>query len=87
VSRLREAWRRLDRLHNELFITKYRSAMQREARVQEDAFLAMLYLTAFGIDDPAAYHTLSITGELVDGFHAWHVRQGLDTFPEFGVCC
>jgi hypothetical protein len=87
VSRLRDAWRRIDRLHNELFITKYRSALQREARVQEDAFLAMLYLSAFGIDDPAAYHTLPITGELVDGFHAWHVRQGLDRFPDFGVCC
>ena len=87
MSRFAEAWRRFDRLHNELFITKYRSALQREARVQQDAFLATLYLTAFGIDDPSAYHTLPVTGELVQGFHDWHVRQGVDRFPDFGVCC
>ncbi len=46
MSRLRELWRTIDRLHTELFITKYRSALQREARLQEDAFLATLYLAA-----------------------------------------
>jgi hypothetical protein len=87
VARTRQLLRRFGELHQELFITKYRSALQREARSQQDAFLATLYLTAFGIDDPAAYHTLPVTGELVQGFHAWHVRQGEDHFPEFGVCC
>ena len=85
-GRIRSAYRTVERLHTELFITKYRSALQREARLQEDAFLATLYLTAFGIDDPSAYHTLPVTGELVQGFHAWHQRQGLDQFPDFGVC-
>jgi len=87
AGRVRVLWGRIDRLHTELFITKYRSALQREARLQEDAFLATLYLTAFGIDDPSAYHTLPVTGELVQGFHDWHQRQGLDQFPDFGVCC
>jgi hypothetical protein len=87
LARARSAYRTLERLHTELFITKYRSALQREARLQEDAFLATLYLSAFGIDDPSAYHTLPVTGELVQGFHAWHQRQGMDEFPEFGVCC
>ncbi len=87
VGRIRSVYRTVERLHTELFITKYRSALQREARIQEDAFLATLYLTAFGIDDPSTYHTLPITGELVQGFHAWHQRQGLDQFPDFGVCC
>lgn len=87
LGRIRSAYRTVERLHTELFITKYRSALQREARLQEDAFLATLYLAAFGIDDPSAYHTLPVTGELVQGFHAWHQRQGLDQFPDFGVCC
>jgi hypothetical protein len=73
--------------HDALFVTKWRSAPQREARTQEDALVAVLYLSAFGIDDPAAYHTLPVTAELIDGFHDWHQRQGLDTFPHAGVCC
>ena len=87
LGRIRTTYRSVERLHTELFITKYRSALQREARLQEDAFLATLYLTAFGIDDPSAYHTLPVTGELVQGFHAWHQRQGMDQVPDFGVCC
>ncbi len=87
VAWLRAAYHTVDRLHTELFITKYRSALQREARLQEDAFLATLYLSAFGIDDPAAYHTLPVTGELLDTFHTWHQREGMDHFPDFGVCC
>jgi hypothetical protein len=87
ARRIRDGYRTVERLHTELFITKYRSALQREARLQEDAFLATLYLTAFGIDDPSAYHTLPVTGELVQGFHTWHQRQGMDEFPELGVCC
>jgi hypothetical protein len=87
TGRLRSLYEKVDRLHTELFITKYRSALQREARLQEDSFLAVLYLTIHGIDDPAAYHTLPVTGELVQGFHAWHQRQGMDHFPDFGVCC
>ncbi|MCC5950344.1 MAG: hypothetical protein JJT89_17970 [Nitriliruptoraceae bacterium] len=80
-------WRRVTDWHDALFVTKWRSALQREARSQQDAFVAVLYLTAFGIDDPAAYHTLPVTAELIDGFHDWHQRQGLDTFPHAGVCC
>jgi hypothetical protein len=80
-------WRRVLDWHDALFVTKWRSALQREARSQEDALVAVLYLSAFGIDDPAAYHTLPVTAELIDGFHDWHQRQGLDTFPHAGVCC
>ncbi len=87
IARMRAGYRTVERLHTELFITKYRSALQREARLQEDAFLATLYLSAFGIDDPAAYHTLPVTGELLDAFHTWHQREGMDHFPDFGVCC
>lgn len=80
-------WARITRWHDALFVAKWRSALQREARHQEDALTALLYLSAFGIDDPAAFHTLPVTAELVDRFHAWHQAQGLDRFPDPGVCC
>jgi hypothetical protein len=83
----RSLWRRVNDWHDALFVTKWRSALQREARHQEDVLVAALYLSAFGIDDPAAYHTLPVTAELIDGFHRWHQAQGLDRFPDVGVCC
>jgi hypothetical protein len=84
---LRHAWQRLVGWHDQLFVAKWRSGLQREARRQEDAFLAMLYLSAFGIDDPASYFTLPVTPELVESFHRWHQSQGVDRFPDAGVCC
>jgi hypothetical protein len=80
-------WSRIVRWHDALFVAKWRSALQREARRQEDALVAVLYLSAFGIDDPAGYHTLPVTAELVDRFHRWHQEQGYDRFPDPGVCC
>lgn len=84
---IRATWRRVVEWHDQLFVAKWRSALQREARRQEDAFLAMLYLSAFGIDDPAGYFTLPVTPELVESFHQWHRSQGIDRFPDAGVCC
>jgi len=80
-------WRQALAWHDALFVTKWRSALQREAKQQEDTLVATLYLSAFGIDDPAAYHTLPVTAEYVDRFHTWHRSQGLDRFPDPGVCC
>lgn len=80
-------WWRVNAWHDAFFVARWRSALQREARHQEDVLVAALYLSAFGIDDPAAYHTLPVTAELVDGFHRWHQQQGLDRFPDAGVCC
>jgi hypothetical protein len=85
--RLREAWQRVAWWHDELFVSKWRSAMGREARRQEDAFVALLFLSAFGIDDPSGFATLELTPELVESFHRWHQSQGIDRFPDAGVCC
>jgi hypothetical protein len=87
VSDQPSLWRRINDWHDAYFVARWRSALQREARHQEDVLVAALYLSAFGIDDPAAYHTLPVTAELVDGFHRWHQQQGVDRFPDAGVCC
>jgi hypothetical protein len=84
---LRRAWARLIAGHDALFVARWRSALQREARRQEDAFVAVLFLSAFGIDDPSGFATLELTPELVTSFHRWHQAQGLDRFPDVGVCC
>ncbi|MFA9444753.1 cory-CC-star protein [Egicoccus sp. AB-alg6-2] len=86
-GRFRRALRRLADGHDQLFLSKWRSGLQREARRQEDDFLALLLLSSYGIDDPAAFHTLPLTAEMVEAFHRWHQREGHDRFPTTGVCC
>jgi hypothetical protein len=84
---LRQTWARLTAWHDALFLSRWRSGLQREARRQEDVFVALLYLSAFGIDDPSGFATLELTPELVESFHRWHQSQGVDRFPDVGVCC
>ncbi len=86
-GRWRARWDALVAGHDALFVAPWRGALRREARRQDDAFLALVYLSAFGIDDPARYHTLALTPELIESFHRWHRAQGLDRFPDAGVCC
>jgi hypothetical protein len=84
---LGDLWRRAEAFYDGISTSRYRSALRREVARQEDAFVAVLYLSAFGIDDPAGFATLELAPEAVHAFHRWHQRQGLDRFPEVGVCC
>lgn len=80
-------WRRFVRFHDELFLAPWRAAIAREARREEEALLALLFLEALGVPGPADYYALELYPELIQAFHDWHRRMGMDRFPEPGVCC
>lgn len=79
--------RRLDELNDEFFTSKWRSGLQREATRQQDALMAMLFMEALGVPNPANYYALELYPEFVESFHQWHRRMGIQTFPEAGFCC
>lgn len=85
--RLTTAWRRLEALHRDFFVRRWQAGLQREAARHEDAFLALLFLDALGIDNPAAYETLDAYPLLAERFHRWHRRMGMESFGDPGVCC
>jgi len=84
---LRELYRRLEELNDEFFVSKWRSALQKEAARQEDALMAMLFLEALGVPNPTGYYALELYPEFAESFHRWHQRMGMQTFPEPGFCC
>lgn len=73
--------------HEAVFVARWGGSLRRAARQEEDRFLAVLLLASYGIDDPAGYDTLELTPHLVQAFHELHQREGIDRFPEHGVCC
>jgi hypothetical protein len=87
TDRLRRAWRAVAAFHEGVTVARWRGGLRRAARDEEDRFLAVLLLASYGIDDPAGYETLELTPVLIERFHDWHRREGLDRFPEAGVCC
>jgi hypothetical protein len=86
-GRVRRALRRFAELHDEFFVSKWRSGLQREARRQQDLLLTLVFLESLGVENPATYYTLELYPELVAGFHDWHRRQGMEHAPEPGFCC
>lgn len=84
---LRDLYRRLEELNEEFFVSKWRAGLQKEAARQQDTLMAMLFLEALGIPNPASYYSLELYPEFVEEFHRWHQRMGMHRFPEPGVCC
>ncbi|MBA2440802.1 MAG: hypothetical protein H0V53_00120 [Rubrobacter sp.] len=83
----KEIYRRIDEFHNEFFVSKWRSGLQREANRQQDALMALLFLEALGVPNPTSYYTLELYPSFVEEFHQWHRRMGMETFPDAGFCC
>lgn len=87
IDAVRRAWRALAAYHDAVLVARWQGGLRRAARDEEDRFLAVLLLASYGVDDPAAFETIEVTPSLVEAFHRWHRREGLDRFPEGGVCC
>ena len=61
--------------------TPYRSALARDARDEEDLLMLFVFGEAMGIPNPVSYHTLELQPLLLERFHEWHRRMGLERSP------
>jgi hypothetical protein len=80
-EKVREAWRRFNALYDEFFFSPYRSAVAREKRDQEELFLLLCFSDVLGIPNPVNYYTLELLPHLMERFHVWHQRQGMERSP------
>lgn len=61
---------------------------QRELRDQDDLIMLLLFSDAMGLPNPASYHTLELYPALIEQFHDWHRRMGMEQSPlEHIRCC
>ena len=81
LGRLRAAWRAFNEFYDELFYAPWRSAVARERRRQEDLFLLLCFSDLLGIPNPASYYTLELLPAMLERFHEWHLRQGMERSP------
>ncbi|SIO84115.1 cory-CC-star protein [Nocardiopsis sp. JB363] len=87
LSRARDAWKRLEAFHEEVFTAKWRQEVRREARTQHDTLRALLLLETLGVEGPVSYETLDLIPYMVADLHEWHQRMGRDDLGGPGVCC
>jgi len=85
---LRRRWRELGYLLREFYTAPYRGAVARARRDEDDLLMLMIYAEAMGVPNPAQFHTLELQPLLLDRFHEWHTRMGMDHSPlDHFRCC
>lgn len=83
-------WRGLrfaSHLLDEYYAAPYRGVIARARRDEDDLFMLFVFSEMLGVPNPAAYFTLELQPILIERFHEWHVRMGMDHSPLDGVKC
>ncbi len=79
---------RLKALLEELYLSPYRGTLARARRDEDDVFMLMVYAELMGIPNPATYYTLELQPFLLERFHDWHTRMGMEHSPlDHFRCC
>jgi hypothetical protein len=75
-----------DALHG-MFFLRYEKQLRNEALELNDLFLLMCYMEIVGLPNPAALYLLEIYPHLLEEFHLWHRRMGMDRSPLANLSC
>jgi hypothetical protein len=79
---------RLKALLEEFYVSPYRGALARARRDEDDVFMLLVYAELMGIPNPATYYTLELQPFLLERFHDWHRRMGMEHSPlDHFRCC
>jgi len=60
---------------------------QRALDEADDLFLLLCFSESMGLPNPAAWHTLELYPLLLEAFHDWHRRAGMDRSPLDHIRC
>jgi hypothetical protein len=81
-------FRRLAYLASEAYNAPYRGMVARAKRDQDDLFMLLIFSEMMGIPNPATYYTLELQPIMLEKFHEWHKRAGMEHSPldDFRCC-
>ena len=74
-------------LASEAYNMPYRSTVARARREQDDLFMLLIFSEMMGIPNPATYYTLDMQQIMLERFHDWHTRMGMEHSPLDGFRC
>ncbi|SHF15495.1 hypothetical protein SAMN02745148_01943 [Modicisalibacter ilicicola DSM 19980] len=84
-----KAWLGQARFYAEEFYSaRYRGAIARAQRDEDDLFMLMVFSELMGVPNPVAYYTLELQPLMLERFHDWHRRMGMEKSPldDFRCC-
>ena len=87
VRRVFHRLRAVARIYEEIGVAPDRREILRAQARQRDAFVVATMADALGVPSPIELYTLELLPYLMEDFHAWHRRAGLERAPEGGWRC
>lgn len=87
MSWLANRWRQVNELADAFYVTPYRRMARRARRREDDLFRLLVMSEALGVPNPASFYTLEMLPFLMEDFHAWHQRMGMEHSPLEGFRC
>ncbi len=86
-SRVRETLRAARDIYEGVFIAPYRAELYREYLRRRDQFFLIAFADLVGAPHPIGFYTLELYPHLIEEFHQWHRRLGLEQAPDGGFRC
>ncbi len=73
---------------DEFYHAPYRATLTRAYRDENDLFMLFVFAESLGVPNPVSFYTLETLPFLLEEFHSWHKRMGLEKSPmeHFGCC-
>ncbi|SDL93489.1 cory-CC-star protein [Sediminibacillus halophilus] len=84
---MRDKLKTLIQWYDEMLSLPHRSEVARELRDEDDLFMLLLYSEMVGIPNPVYYYTLELYPYMLEKFHDWHLRMGMEKSPLDGIRC
>ncbi|QDI92708.1 hypothetical protein EPH95_17215 [Salicibibacter halophilus] len=73
--------------YDEVLRLPHRGEIKRELRDENDIFYLLSFSEMLGLPNPVSYYTLELYPEMVEEFHEWHLRMGMEKSPLDGIRC
>lgn len=74
-------------LYEDIISLPHKGEIARELREEDDLFFLLLYSEMVGIPNPVFYYTLELYPYMLEEFHDWHIRIGMEKSPLTGIRC
>ncbi|MGM0750954.1 MAG: cory-CC-star protein [Bacillota bacterium] len=84
---LKEKFKRIIQLYDDMIRLPHKTEIARELRDEDDLFLLLLYSDMLGLPNPVFYYTLELYPYIIEKFHDWHLRMGMEHSPLDGIRC
>lgn len=79
--------RQLRDIYDGVFLAPYRRQAHREYLRAEDQFFVVAFADLLGVPHAVPFYTLELYPHLIQQFHEWHRRMGMEHPPEGGFRC